>query len=156
MGGVEENSMKLWKNSVSVYTDAEVQKLTSAHAFKIDSFSSVATLSLYSVVALEVFCNFVNEDTNNWWTLRRSFKSLATPLPIQALHTAQAAAVTWLAVSFENAGLNAAPTYFKKFKFWKWKSQRERKIRGDLPALGTVPTTNGPGIQVRELWRICR
>lgn len=46
-----------------------------------------------------------------WCTRLRSFRSRATPLPIQVLHTWQAAAVTWLGVSSVKAGRSAAPTW---------------------------------------------
>lgn len=48
----------------------------------------VEALSLYKWLnASFPACIFVNDETSNWWTLRRSLRSLTTPLAIQALQT---------------------------------------------------------------------
>lgn len=76
------------------------------------NFSSVAMLSLYSSVLTVFVRNFDKLITSNWCTRRKSFKSRATPDPIHAEHTSQAAAVTCDGVSVEKAGRIAAPTFY--------------------------------------------
>lgn len=43
-------------------------------------------------------CSFPKEETNNWWTRRKSFKSRATPDPIQVLKR-NAKVHLWMAIS---------------------------------------------------------
>lgn len=62
--------------------------LTSAQAFSTAKISMVEALSLYKWLRASFpACIFVNDETSNWWTLRRSLRSLTTPLAIQALQT---------------------------------------------------------------------
>lgn len=73
----------------SLFNDNKLHNLTSAHARSTANFSIVTALSLYSMD-----CDFpafilASEDTRSWWTLRRSLRSRATPLPIHVLQTWQ-------------------------------------------------------------------
>ena len=62
---------------------------TSAQALSTDNLSIVEALSLYSGEESLPSFSLAKELTNSWWTRRRSFRSRATPLPIQQLHTWQ-------------------------------------------------------------------
>lgn len=62
--------------------------LTWAQALRTARVSMVAMASLYCRAAESLPAwTLTSDDTKSWWTRRRSWRLLTTPLPIQALHT---------------------------------------------------------------------